>query len=230
LLVNLLAPIRQNILLVKINRIRKKLLFIMVAVLWLSLISCGLWVTWSYQNTPGEQASAPKYWPLTSRIQRTATQPTLVLAIHPHCPCSRATIGELALLMTHVQGLVNDNVLFVKPHEFSESWEKTDLWKSASSIPGVKVMTDEGGIEAARFGSRTSGQAMLYDTNGQLIFNGGITSSRGHSGENEGRSAIVSLLRADTSATNETPVFGCPLFERSSEKPKEEFCHGVHQK
>jgi len=207
---------------------RKKLLFIMVAALWLSLISCGLWVTWSYQNTRGEQASAPKYWPLTSRIQRTGTQPTLVLAIHPHCPCSRATIGELALLMAHVQGLVNTNVLFVKPREFSQDWEKTDLWKSAASIPGVKVMTDDEGVEAAGFGSRTSGQAMLYDASGKLIFSGGITSSRGHSGENDGRSAIVSLLRSGLAATNETAVFGCPLF--SSGKPAEEFCYGVHQK
>lgn len=208
---------------------RKKLLFIMVAVLWLSLISCGLWVTWSYQNTPGERANAPGKWPLTS-VQRKRGLPTLVLAIHPHCPCSRATIGELALLMTHVQGLVNANVLFVKPHEFSDDWEKTDLWKSAASIPGVRVITDEGGVEAASFGSRTSGQALLYDTNGQLIFNGGITSSRGHSGENEGRSALVSLLTTDMPSTSETPVFGCPLFNSGSEEPTEEFCHGVRQK
>jgi len=32
---------------------------------------------------------------------------------------------------------------------------------------------------------------MLYDKLGQLVFNGGITSSRGHEGDNEGQDAII---------------------------------------
>jgi hypothetical protein len=207
---------------------RTKTLFSVAAVLWFSMVSGGLWLTWNYQNTPGVAASAPVKWVMESRIQRTRELPTLVLAIHPHCPCSRATIGELALLMAHVQGLVNANVVFVKPHEFSEDWEKTDLWKSASGIPGVTVMTDEDGVEAAHFGSRTSGQVVLYDADGQLIFSGGITSSRGHSGENEGRSAIASWLISRNDPTSQTQVFGCSLFKTTTEKAAEEFCNGLH--
>ena len=132
--------------------------------------------------------------------------------------------------MAHARGQVIANVLFVKPQGFSEGWEKTDLWQSAASIPGVTVMTDENGIEASRFRSKTSGQVMLYDVNGKLAFSGGITNSRGHSGDNEGRSAILSLLTTGTVTNREAPVFGCPLFEASSQEPTEEFCNGAHPK
>ncbi len=130
--------------------------------------------------------------------------------------------------MTHAQGLVNANVLFVKPQGFSEDWEKTDLWRGAASIPGVKVMTDESGVEARRFDSETSGQVMLYDADGQLRFSGGITAARGHSGDNAGRSAIVSLLTSNYSEIKQTPVFGCPLFQKGSNEQPESSCHAIH--
>ena len=203
-------------------------LFAAAGALWLSLIGAGVAYTWSYQSTPGRLGEPPAEWPTASRIQPTAHLPTLVLMIHPHCPCSRATIGELALLMTHAQGLVNANVLFVKPREFSEDWGKTDLWKSAASIPGVNVMADEDGVEAARFRSLTSGQVMLYDTSSRLVFSGGITASRGHAGDNEGRNAILSWLTTGAADTKQTAVFGCPLFQPGKDKPTEEFCNGSH--
>lgn len=130
--------------------------------------------------------------------------------------------------MAHAQGLVNVNVLFVKPREFSEDWGKTDLWNSATRIPGVKVLTDDDGVEAALFRSLTSGQAMLYDANSRLVFSGGITASRGHAGDNEGRSAIMSWLTKGAATTKQTVVFGCPLFRTGNEKPTEEFCNGIH--
>ena len=128
--------------------------------------------------------------------------------------------------MTHAQGLVSANILFVKPHGFAEEWEQTDLWNSAMNIPGVKVMTDEDGVEATRFRSLTSGQAMLYDSNNRLVFSGGITASRGHAGDNEGRSAILAWLTTDTANTKHTAVFGCPLFKAGT--PTEEVCNGIH--
>jgi hypothetical protein len=129
--------------------------------------------------------------------------------------------------MAHAQGLVNANVFFVKPREFSEEWGKTDLWNSATSIPGVKVMIDEDGVEAGLFRSLTSGQVMLYGTNSRLLFTGGITSSRGHAGDNAGRSAILSWLTSGSAATKQTAVFGCPLFKPNHRKPGEEFCNGI---
>ena len=48
---------------------------------------------------------------------------------HPHCPCSRASIGELARLMAQAQGRVTAYVLFIKPAGSPEDWENSDLWQ-----------------------------------------------------------------------------------------------------
>jgi hypothetical protein len=132
---------------------------------------------------------------------------------HPHCPCTRASLGELEVLLTHFPSQLNSYVVFLKPTGTAANWEKTDLWRKASSIPGVRVYTDDAGIEAHRFQSETSGQTLLYDRGGRLLFQGGITLSRGHAGDNPGRSAIEELLREGHSNQVKTPVFGCSLFE-----------------
>jgi hypothetical protein len=139
------------------------------------------------------------------------------MLVHPHCPCTRATIGELAELMAHCQGRLTAYVLFLKPAGFSDDWEKTDLWQSAASIPGVNVIVDDDGAEARRFHSATSGQTILYDAEGHLLFSGGITASRGHAGDNDGQSAIISLVNDGAASRTVTSVFGCPLFDANSD-------------
>jgi hypothetical protein len=185
--------------------------------LWLLMICTGLGLLWSYGGTSGVAAAAPGQWPADSRVSRAADRATLVMLAHPRCPCTRASLGELARLMAQAHGRVTAYVIFVKPAEFPDGWEKTDLLVGASAIPGVTVVRDDGGVEAGRFRAATSGQTMLYDANGKLIFSGGITSARGHEGDNAGRAAVVSLLGADGAGQEATPVFGCPLFAQRDE-------------
>jgi hypothetical protein len=206
----------------------KKLVLISV-VIWLSLTGSGLFFLWDYENTPSVAANAPREWPRATRISLDPHVSTLVMAIHPHCPCSRASIGELAVLMTHSQGLVNVQLLFVKPSGSRENWEKTDLWTSAAMIPGTNLSVDIDGQEAAQFGSHTSGQVFLFSSDGHLLFSGGITGARGHSGDNDGRSAIQSLLVSGNAARTQTPVFGCPLDKDSSTQQTEETCNALHK-
>jgi hypothetical protein len=195
----------------------RKFRLILLASVWVLVVGVGLLVLWNYENSPGVAAEPPPRWPAESRIQRATDRATLVMLVHPHCPCTRASIGELASLMAHTQGRLTAYVLFLKPEGFSEDWEKTDLWQSAASIPGVNAIVDDGGIEARRFHAATSGQTILYEKDGHLLFSGGITGSRGHSGDNAGRSAIVSLVNAGSAGQAETFVFGCPLFDANSE-------------
>ena len=118
--------------------------------------------------------------------------------------------------MTDCDGRLATAVLMLRPAGMPDDWVHTDLWSSAAAIPGVSVLADDEGAEARRFGAATSGQALLYSADGQLLFAGGITESRGHSGDNAGRSAIESLvLGSQTIPTTRpalTPVYGCPLF------------------
>jgi hypothetical protein len=196
---------------------RNRQIILASTALWLLMVTIGLAGLWSYANTPGMAAKPPGVWPAESQIQQAQDKATLIMLAHPHCPCTRASIGELALLMTHSQGRLAAYVLFLKPEGFSEEWEMTDLRQSAASIPGVKVIVDDDGVEARRFHATTSGHTNLYDVDGRLLFSGGITGARGHSGDNAGRSAIESLLNARATAQSETPVFGCPLFDEKSE-------------
>ena len=74
------------------------------------------------------------------------------------------------------------------------------------------MIRDDNGVEAARFGAVTSGQTVLYDEDGALLFTGGITGARGHSGDNAGRASVVALFESRTGRTSWTSVFGCGLF------------------
>jgi hypothetical protein len=198
-------------------RFRRKLVILTSVALWLVIVGSGLSVLLGYENTPAVAAEPSALWPADSQVQRTPGRATLVMVVHPHCPCTRASIGELALLMAQTQGRVVAYVLFLKPAGFADDWEKTDLWQSAASIPGVTPIVDYDGVEAGRFHANTSGQTVLYDAQGHLLFSGGITIARGHAGDNAGRSAIVSLLNTGRAEQTETPVFGCPLFDDNSE-------------
>ena len=193
---------------------------------WLLLLLTGIWLAADcigtvglavYDSAPGTDISVPSVWPPQSRISRDLERPTLLMFAHPDCPCTRASIEELSILMTHSQNKVNAYVVFLQPQGSGEKWLHTDLWRSAEAIPGVVVQADEEGIEAASFRVTTSGHVVLYDVHGKLLFSGGITSSRGHYGDNEGLSAIINLLDDKTVAVASTPVFGCSLLDPKSE-------------
>ena len=135
----------------------------------------------------------------------------LVMAVHPHCPCTRASIEMLARIMTRCRGLVTAHVAFCKPAGFPRDWEQTDLWRSAAAIPDIEVFCDEEGLEGRRFGAATSGHVLLFSPGGELLFSGGITVSRGHEGDNAGRDAVIAFLTVGKADRAQCPVFGCPL-------------------
>jgi hypothetical protein len=195
---------------------KSRLILTISGILWLGAVGFGLNRLWQYENSPGITTEPPAHWPASSQIRIPEGSASLIMFIHPHCPCTRASVGELALLMARCQGRLTANVIIFRPKDFPADWEKTDLWHSAAAIPGVSVIQDEDGQEARRFQANTSGHTLLYDAEGQLLFSGGITASRGHSGDNAGRSAIVSLLTEGEAEQRETFTFGCSLFETSS--------------
>jgi hypothetical protein len=186
-------------------------LTILVGAVWIAALFVAHRALLGYDYQAGADAKAPVTWPRDTKLERNAAGPTIVVFAHPKCPCTRATIGELAVLMAKVHGKATATVVFVRPDEFPVNWEKTDLWRSAAQIPGVEVVSDPGEVEAARFGAQASGQTMFYDAGGVLRFSGGITEFRGHSGDNAGRSAIASLVLTGSADIDHTSVYGCSL-------------------
>jgi hypothetical protein len=198
--------------------LRKKfILTALLGVIWIAAVAFGLRVLLRYESTPGRVGIVNGNWPAASVIPRPGPNPTLVMLAHPHCPCTRASIGELAQIMADTQGKLNASVLFIKPAGAGADWDDTELRRSAAAIPGVTVMTDPEGVEAARFGAKTSGHTVLFDRNGTLLFSGGITASRGHAGRNAGESAIIAAVNGKQSDRTRTQVFGCSLISRGTE-------------
>jgi hypothetical protein len=168
--------------------------------------------------SPGSKGIVPVRWPAGSALSFDASRLNLILFAHPRCPCTQATLGELEILMADCEGKFSAQVWFIRPPGTSDDWTDTALWHRASSIPGVKVGCDENWGEARRFGAQTSGLTLLYDRDGKLLFHGGITGARGHSGDNAGRSAVAALSERRVATEVQTPVFGCPLFAPSCQE------------
>jgi hypothetical protein len=58
--------------------------------------------------------------------------------------------------------------------------------------------------------------AILYGQQGQLLFYGGLTASRGHEGDSAGIAAIQAILDGRQPYVAHADVFGCPLESPSS--------------
>lgn len=187
-----------------------------VAALWLACAVAGLYVVWSYENGPGVAAHAADAWPAATRLQRAGDGPTLVFVAHPQCTCTRASLGELAEALARTTQPPKTYVVFIKPSSMPDGWEKSDLWATAEKLPNATLVRDEDGREAEVFGAETSGQTFVYDANGALQFSGGITASRGHAGDNAGRSSVVALLNNLQAERSSANVFGCSLFSHKS--------------
>ncbi len=180
-------------------------------VAWIAVTAGGLFWLWDFASVPGTAGHAPALWPAESPLRRAADRPTLVMFVHPKCACTRASVAELDRTMAVCGDRVVAYVIFARPQGMPADWERTGLWRAAERIPGVQVCADIDGEEARRFGARTSGQVMLYDAAGRLLFQGGITAARGHEGDNAGRAAVIELVGGGRPAVRQTRVFGCAL-------------------
>jgi hypothetical protein len=189
-------------------------LWFSLAAVWAAGLTLGSWEMLKYESTPAIVEQCANRWPSDSALARDAARPTLVMFLHPHCPCSRASVAELAELAARVKGQVAITLVFHRPAQFGPGWEQTDLWHTAESIPGATRFCDAEGVESERFHAQASGETLLYLQNGELAFHGGITLSRGHRGENAGRAALERLILGEVSPVADTPVFGCSLRAR----------------
>ncbi len=168
---------------------------------WLAGVAAGFAAWDVYDATPGPQAAAD---------EPDAAAWTLTLYAHPHCPCTRASLGELAELARALPPDVSVRVAFVRPAGAPPGWERTASWDAAAAVPGVTVTCDVDGAEAARAGAATSGHAVLTDAAGRVAFRGGLTRGRGRVGESAARRTILGIVAGEL-LDGTAPVFGCSL-------------------
>ncbi len=186
---------------------------VIAGVAWFMAVAAGMVAVFAYSGRPGDEAHAPSVWPAAVTLAREAGKPTVVMLAHPKCPCTRASLNELAQIVTRSEHKAAFHVLFMQPDGVDEAWAQSDSYGRARSLPGVVVTIDRHGATAAKLGVTTSGHVVVYDAAGTLRFSGGITSARGHEGDNVGRQSVIALVSGEEGASASTKTFGCDLRE-----------------
>src|SRR5687767_7468351 len=92
---------------------------------WFVAAVFGFWCLWSYSMKPGQSDRSPVAWPKESKIARSTGLPTLLLFLHPKCPCSRATLAELAQITTKSEKELDTQVIFVAPPGADTKWAES---------------------------------------------------------------------------------------------------------
>ena len=83
-----------------------------LGILWVLLVGIGICFVAEYENTPGAAAAPHIQFPAESQIKRLSGFPTLIMLVYPPCPCTRASMGELELLVAQTQGRVKPLCFF----------------------------------------------------------------------------------------------------------------------
>src|SRR5262249_29676633 len=155
---------------------------------WIGAIGAGEVAMWRHANSPGPVGRALPDWPQGIRIPLASDRPTLIFFAHPKCPCTRASLGELATVLSGFAQPVDGFALFYKPRSVPDDWARTESRRRAEAIKGLHVAEDDGAL-ARRFGARTSGHVVIYGPDGRLRFRGGLVGSRGEVGDSPARRA-----------------------------------------
>lgn len=136
---------------------------------------------------------------------------TLVMFVHPRCPCTDASMYDLEQLQTRCGASLHVRFLVYVPGGEPESWARGATWDHASRLSNGAVTLDPDAATARRLGAGVSGSVVLFDHEGKARFWGGITSGRGMAGESAGADAIAAIVGGTRGVTAPTKVYGCPL-------------------
>lgn len=208
----------------RVNNNRRLLVSFFVFI-WISATAMGV-LALAHYSYKASVSPAVVDWPCDSEIERDASGHVLLIFVHPKCVCSRASLTQLARICSQPTNLCAVTTVFYCPTGQLPSWSQTQLWTEADRLVECDRFIDLGGKEARRFGVNTSGHVLLFDRNGQRIYSGGITSSRGHYGSNSSSDSVVQLLQNKKPERSESPVFGCLMLNDSNPTAVTEDRHG----
>lgn len=194
---------------------------------WIVVVVAGFAALGMYENRPGDRADAPGRWPVEPggegfeavaaatgvvTVDPPPAAARVVLFAHPRCPCTLASVEELARVAAQVpEGTLDVTVALFVPAGADPRFTQTELAAAARRIPGAHVVQDVDGRLARGFGARTSGHVVAYDRGGALRLQGGLTISRGHAGDNRSTAHLRRMAEGAPVALLNAPVYGCDL-------------------
>src|SRR5262245_15610327 len=107
--------------------------------LWAATLLCAIILGLRYQYAPAATRTAAAKWPAVTALSLAEDRPTVVMFIHPRCPCTRASLNELEVLLTQFPKKFQAHVVCFQPPSADASWTNTDLWKQAAAYPEVAL-------------------------------------------------------------------------------------------
>lgn len=204
--------------------------------LWLAALIPAAKRLLQFEWTAGATGLAPSSLPAknagaaTGNHANDGREGLLVVAIHPLCSCTRATLKELEDSAASWKQPYRATFLIyqAKPGNHAADNAAALDGKPAAYILDAQhalhaeIVMDEGGERAARLGVLTSGEVLYYSAADQhgarrLLFSGGVTAGRGMEGENGGIDALEHAIKDTNSTTghdhaaSHPPVYGCGL-------------------
>lgn len=181
-----------------------------VVTLWTAALAvCLLWLG-AYASTPGADGAAVESLPPSAAISSGADG-TLLMFVHPHCPCTAASLTEFEGVLERSPAALGAELVFFSDPAAGPDWVEGRLWRRAGDLEQVRRRVDPGGVLATEFGVSTSGHVLYFDAEGALRFDGGLTAGRGHVGPTLARAALERVLAGDATAPSDFVVFGCGL-------------------
>ncbi|MCE9608334.1 MAG: hypothetical protein K8U03_25895 [Planctomycetia bacterium] len=183
---------------------------------WLSSVAVvfQLWI--DYDHDPGRAGDTLPLWPIDSRLKLDERYGTLVVFLHPFCPCSQKGMRKIERIIADRTNRPTCYFLFSDLNDNTVVETDSDNWRRARSLSREGTLTDFDAVEATRFGAKTSGFLAFYDAAGRLRFRGGITSERGGEQSNAFERLLSEAIAGSDFPLVSTPVYGCPLVERKS--------------
>lgn len=179
-------------------------------VAWIGCMATGFALLQRYAATPGSARAPATDAASLMASYRQSGHGLVVMAVHPMCPCTDASLSELADLLARSNGRCDAVVLEFRPPAPPTDWPATEPFHFLGGVK-VPVVPDVGGRLAAALGAETSGHAVFVDSTGAVRFHGGITIARGHRGRSPAQDAILAALRGSEMTLSAAPVFGCAL-------------------
>lgn len=188
-----------------------KILLILAYMMWTTLLLTGHLVLFEYEMTASPLANTKRIFPAKSIVQMAKGRQNIILFLHPMCPCSMASVDEFHELMRAGEKDSVGTVVAFMPQEMQSEWALQPVFSSLKRIRNVSIVYDTTGAQADIFGATTSGHVLIYDGRGILQFSGGITASRGHSGDNANFELAKKTILERNPKFVTTPVLGCAL-------------------
>ncbi len=186
-------------------------LLLLVSSLWIGGICAGTIAMLEHGFDPGKKCDAPlNIPPELTALSRNDKPLTVFIAVHPDCPCTGASLEQL----DHLLARNPDSVEVVGIVRANDPWQSksSSYWKRLEAIPNAHPVADPEGKFAALLGTYVSGSTVAYGQRGNLLFQGGVTASRGHAGPSQALDDLESIARqlAPLELCS-TPIFGCSL-------------------